>query len=206
MRDKAHPFPFDAQAEIVMKTFMQATSEKLNRAQRQVSGGDNVQRFSHGGSWQSHHSYDPDRVDQMQTIEHETRLRFEDIMGGRLDVIERTVDEISSSMADSYAKAFYKMLSDTCEEHGNVIDGSACSLGEKMLKAIETVEYSVDRDGQVSLPEFRMHPSLAKRLHTDPSLHEPELLARVEEVKKIKITQALAAEAARKSKFRSRGE
>lgn len=59
MRDNAHPFPFDAQAEIVMKTFMQATGEKLNRAQRQVSGGDNVQRFSHGGSWQSHHSYDP---------------------------------------------------------------------------------------------------------------------------------------------------
>ncbi|WP_283184417.1 hypothetical protein [Pseudomonas svalbardensis] len=204
MRDKAHPFPFDAQAELVMKTFMQATGEKLSRAQRQVSGGDNVQRFSHGGSWQSHHSYDPDRVDQMQTIEHETRLRFEDIMEGRLDVIERTVDEISNSMANSYAKAFYKMLSDTCEEHGNVIDGSSGSLGEQMLKAIETVEYSVDRDGQVSLPEFRMHPSLAKRLHSDPSLQEPELLARVEEVKKLKITQALAAEAARKSKFRNR--
>lgn len=38
MRDNAHPFPFDAQAEIVMKTFMQATGEKLSRAQRQVSG------------------------------------------------------------------------------------------------------------------------------------------------------------------------
>ena len=125
-------------------------------------------------------------------------------MEGRLDVIERTVDEISNSMADSYAKAFYRMLSDTCEEHGNVIDGSAGTLGEQMLKAIETVEYSVDRDGQVSLPEFRMHPSLAKRLHSDPSLHEPQLLARVEEVKKIKITQALAAEAARKAKFRTR--
>jgi hypothetical protein len=204
MRDKVHPFPFDAQAELVMKAFMQATGEKLNRAQRQVGGGDDVQRFSHGGSWQSHHSYDPDRVDQMQTIEHETRLRFEEIMEGRLDVIERTVDEISTSMADSYAKAFYRMLSDTCEEHGNVIDGSAGTLGEQMLKAIETVEYSVDRDGQVSLPEFRMHPSLAKRLHSDPSLHEPQLLARVEEVKKIKITQALAAEAARKAKFRTR--
>ncbi|KHK66442.1 MULTISPECIES: hypothetical protein [Pseudomonas] len=204
MRDKVHPFPFDAQAELVMKAFMQATGEKLNRAQRQVGGGDDVQRFSHGGSWQSHHSYDPDRVDQMQTIEHETRLRFEEIMEGRLDVIERTVDEISNSMADSYAKAFYRMLSDTCEEHGNVIDGSAGTLGEQMLKAIETVEYSVDRDGQVSLPEFRMHPSLAKRLHSDPSLHEPQLLARVEEVKKIKITQALAAEAARKAKFRTR--
>jgi hypothetical protein len=49
-----------------------------------------------------------------------------------------------------------------------------------------------------------MHPSLAKRLHSDPSLREPALLARVEEVKKLKIAQALAEEAARKSKFRSR--
>ena len=204
MKDKAHPFPFDAQAELVMKAFMSATGERLDQARRQVGGSDEVQRFSHGGSWQSHHSYAPDRVDQMQTIEHETKLRFEDIMEGRLDVIERTVDEISNSMADSFAKAFYQMISDTCEESGNIIDGSTGSLGEQMLKAIEQVEYSVDRDGQVSLPEFRMHPSVAKRLHSDPSLQEPALLARVEEIKKLKTAQALAEEAERKSKFRSR--
>ncbi|MGY2373124.1 hypothetical protein ACW9IB_01190 [Pseudomonas sp. SDO524_S393] len=204
MKDKAHPFPFDTQAELVMKAFMNATKERLDQARRQVGGSDEVQRFSHGGSWQSHHSYAPDRVDQMQTIEHETRLRFEDIMEGRLDVIERTVDEISNSMADSFAKAFYQMMSDTCEESGNVIDGSTGSLGEQMLKAIEQIEYSVDRDGQVSLPEFRMHPSVAKRLHSDPSLQEPALLARVEEIKKLKTAQALAKEAERKSKFRSR--
>lgn len=204
MKDKTHPFPFDAQAELVMKAFMKATGERLDQARRQVGGSDAVQRFSHGGSWQSHHSYAPNRVDQMQTIEHETRLRFEDIMEGRLDVIERTVDEISNSMADSFAKAFYQMISDTCEESGNVIDGSTGSLGEQMLKAIEQVEYSVDRDGQVSLPEFRMPPSLAKRLHSDPSLQEPALLARVDEVKKLKTAQALSEEATRKSKFRSR--
>ncbi|MCV4286767.1 hypothetical protein OH708_02490 [Pseudomonas capsici] len=204
MRDKAHPFPFYTEAKLVMEAFMKATGERLDQARRQVDGGDNVQRFSHGGSWQSHHSYAPDRVDQMQTIEHETRLRVEDIMEGQLQVIERTAEEISSSMADSYAKAFYQMLSDTCEESGNVIDGSAGSLGEQMLKAIEQVEYSVDRNGQVSLPEFRMHPDLAKRLHSDPSLRDPVLLAKAEEIKALKTAQALAGEAARKSKFRCR--
>ncbi|OSN64411.1 hypothetical protein BV349_03825 [Pseudomonas syringae pv. actinidiae] len=204
MSDKAHPFPFDAQADLVMKAFMKATGEKLELERKKLGGGDEVQRFSHGGSWQSHHSYAPDRVDQMQTIEHETRLRFEDIMEGRLDVIERTVDEISNGMANSFAKAFYQVISDTCEESGNVIDGSTGSLGEQMLKAIERVAYSVGRDGQVSLPEFRMHPSLAYSLHSDPSLQEPELLARVDEVTKLKTAQALSEEATRKSKFRSR--
>ncbi|HCL3148589.1 TPA: hypothetical protein N2A34_006427, partial [Pseudomonas aeruginosa] len=99
---------------------------------------------------------------------------------------------------------FYQMISDTCEESGNVIDGSTGSLGEQMLKAIEQVEYSVNRDGQVSLPEFRIHPSVAKRLHSDSSLQEPALLARVEEIKKLKTAQALVEEAERKSKFRSR--
>ncbi|MCT8951462.1 hypothetical protein MN546_03205 [Pseudomonas lundensis] len=204
MRDKAHPFPFYTEAKLVMEAFMKATGERLDQARRQVGGGDNVQRFSHGGSWQSHHSYAPDRVDQMQTIEHETRLRVEDIMEGQLQVIERTAEEISSSMADSYAKAFYQMLSDTCEESGNFIDGSAGSLGEQILKAIEQVEYSVDRNGQVSLPEFRMHPDLAKHLHSDPSLRDPVLLAKAEEIKALKTAQALAGEAARKSKFRCR--
>lgn len=33
---KAHPFPFDAQAKLVMKAFMKATGERLDQARRQV--------------------------------------------------------------------------------------------------------------------------------------------------------------------------
>lgn len=204
MRDKSHPFPFDAEAKLVMKAFMQATAQRLDQARREVGGGDEVQRFSHGGSWQSHNSYAPDRVDQMQTIEHETNMRFEDIMEGRLNVIERTIDEISNSMADSFARAFYQMISNTCEESGNVIDGSVGTLGEQMLNAIERLKFSVGRDGQVPLPEFLMSPRSAERLHSDPSLREPELLTKLEEVKKLKTAEALSEEAERKSKFRSR--
>ncbi|HBN8511125.1 TPA: hypothetical protein L3715_004743 [Pseudomonas aeruginosa] len=49
MKDKAHPFPFDAQAELVMKMFMKATGERLDQARRQVGGGNEVQHFSHEG-------------------------------------------------------------------------------------------------------------------------------------------------------------
>lgn len=64
MKDKGHPFSFDIQAELVMKTFMKATGERLDQARRQVGGGDEVQHFSHGGSWQSQLCPGPGRPDE----------------------------------------------------------------------------------------------------------------------------------------------
>ena len=187
-----------------MAAFAQDAGERTRDAQKGIAGN-NILMFHHGGSWQSHQSYDPDRVDEMQTLRHEMKFDMEEILIGRLDVIERSCMEISNGMAEGFAKAFYQLLSDTCEEHGNVIDGGV-SLGEQMLQAMETVEYSVGRDGAVVLPEFRVSPSIAKLLSTDPSLSSPELQARADAIKKLKSAQALEKEAARKARFRTEVE
>jgi hypothetical protein len=70
-----------------------------------------------------------------------------------------------------------------------------------MLEAIQNIEFSVGRDGKVSLPEFRVNTETAKLLKTDPSIHSPDLLARFEETRERKVTEALEKEAARKAKF-----
>lgn len=198
---RSHPFPFDAQAEAVMAAFGQDAGQRMREEQSRIGGSGRVQVFSHGRSWQSHHSYDPDRVDEVQTLEHMMVVDTADILLGRLSLIESTAAELTNGMAAGFAKVFYKMLSDTCEEHGNVVQGGA-TLGAQMLAALESIEFSVGRDGQVVLPEFRVGSGIAKLLDTDPSSRSPELEARAEEIMRLKSAQALEKEKARKAKFR----
>lgn len=198
---RSNPFPFDAEADAVMAAFGQDASERMRKAQSQIGGGGRVQIFSHGKSWQSHHSYAPDKIDEVQTLEQRIIVDSSDILLGRLSIIERTATELTDGMAAGFAKVFYKMLSDTCEEHGNVVQGGG-TLGEQMLEALESIEFSVGRDGKVVLPEFRVGADITKLLASDPSLSSPELEARAEEITKLKSAQALEKEAARKAKFR----
>ena len=184
-----------------MAAFGQDAGQRMREEQSRIGGSGRVQVFSHGRSWQSHHSYDPDRVDEVQTLEHMMVVDTADILLGRLSLIESTAAELTNGMAAGFAKVFYKMLSDTCEEHGNVVQGGA-TLGAQMLAALESIEFSVGRDGQVVLPEFRVGSGIAKLLDTDPSSRSPELEARAEEIMRLKSAQALEKEKARKAKFR----
>lgn len=205
MSREKQPFPFDAEASAVMNTFMRDAGERFRLAQESYVSNQNVHGFSHGRAWQSHHSYDPDRVDQMKTISHKTELNISDIVLGRLDVIERMLAEITDSMAQSFAASFYQMISDTCEEHGSVVAAGG-SLGEQLLQALESIEFTVDRYGNVSLPEFRVGSAMAERMKSDDSLNSPEFQARAAAIRASKSAQALEKEAARKAKFRKGDE
>lgn len=200
MRDK-HPFPFDTEARGVTSAFMQIVGEKFRLAQESYVSSHNVQIFSHGGAWQSHHSYDPDRVDQVKTHQHEMTFDINEIVLGRLDYIEQSLAEIVDSMANSFAQSFYQVISDTCEEHGNVVE-EAGTLGEQFLKALEGIELSVDRDGNVNLPELRVGRVMAERIKNDASLHSPEHQAKADAITRLKSAKAMEREAARKAKFR----
>ncbi|GLO56327.1 hypothetical protein PPUJ20066_23630 [Pseudomonas putida] len=199
--DRNHPFPFDSQAEGVKEAFVKEIGEELRNAQKQVGGGENTLIFNHGGSWQSHHSYAPDRVAQAQTLSHETRLDMEKIVSGRLEIIEQTKHEIIENMVASFAEHFYKMLSDTCEESGNVIDGRGKSMGEHILESIDSIELSVNKDGKVSPPKIMVSPVTAKLIENDPTVQSPEFQARYLEIVNRKISEAIARESERKAKF-----
>lgn len=200
MRDK-HPFPFDTQARDVTNAFMRTVGEKFRLAQEGYVSSHNVQIFSHGGNWQSHHSYDPDRVDEVKTHHHEMTFDINEIVIGRLDYIEQSVAEIVGGMVNSFAQSFYQVISDTCEEHGNVVQESG-TLAEQFLRALEGIELSVDRDGNVNLPELRVGSGMAERIRNDASLHSPEHQAKADAITRLKSVKALEREAARKAKFR----
>ena len=198
--DQKKPFPFTDQAQTVMDSYLRDVGEEFASIRGTYVDNRNVHRFSHGTAWQSHNSYAPDRVSNLQTQSYDSYLRFEDLATGRLEVITETKAALVSSMFEGFSRSFFQTISQICEENDRVIPNSK-SRAEQLVAAIESVEFSVDREGTVHLPQIMLGTQAMKDFEADSSLRTPELEARMQVIKTLKTAQALEREAARKAKF-----
>lgn len=199
MNEKA-PFPFDDESRMVMRSFMRDALEKLEVLRETYVDARNVHSFSHGTSWQSHNSYAPDRVSHLQTQSHDSQIPFEDVLMGRLEVIPESLTSLVDSMMDGFGRSFFQTLSQVCEENDRVIP-TAGSLGEQFIAALDSVEFSVGRDGSIQKPQMMVGTEVMNRIRHDPSLRSAELQAKAQMITELKSAQALEREAARKAKF-----
>ncbi len=195
-----HPFPFDAEAGLVMQEFGQEVSERLRESQYAYVDPRNIQRFVHGRSWQSHQSYDPDQVSELSSHEHQMNIRFDDIMLRRLEIIENTLNELSNEMSESFIKSLYSTVSDVCNKHGNVVNAQK-EPAKGFIEMLEKIEFGVDRNGDVSIPQIHGGAKAIEALRRDHVINSIEFENKVAKLKEIKTQQALDKEAVRKAKF-----
>ena len=103
---------------------------------------------------------------------------------------------------ESMARMLYETVSAACEESGQVVDGRDIPFPQAFLEGFKKIELGVDRNGNVSMPEFHVGSlDMVKQLEAMP----PEFQAEVERVKAEKIAKALEVEAERKKKFKRVG-
>lgn len=200
---RRRPFPFDEESAVVMQAFGREAGERLRKIRENYVCPENVQRFMHGTAWQSHSSYDPDGVSELQKHSHELHLKSEETILGRLDTIECALSELVQSMHRSFLESMFGTVSKVCDSTGNVV-----SMGKEPAKAIlemlEKIEFGVDRDGKVSLPTIYDESGLMEAVERDPLSSDPDYLARVEQLKQRKSGEALAKERERRAKFVNR--
>lgn len=194
------PFPFEKESQIVMRSFTLDAQKKFAALRKIYVDSKNVHSFNHGTSWQSHNSYAPDRVSQLQSQSHESRIAFEDILIGKLQIIPKSLNSLVESLMDGFGQSFLNTISQVCEENDRVVR-SAGSLGEQILAALDSVEFSVGRDGTVQVPQLIVGADIMKQILSESSLHSSELQAKADAITELKSTQALEREYARKAKF-----
>ncbi|MBX8590064.1 hypothetical protein K5D56_11835 [Pseudomonas cichorii] len=194
------PFPYDNESRVVMRSFMRDAQEKVEALRETYVDSRNVHSFSHGTSWQSHNSYAPDHVSHLQTQSHESRVSFEDVLMGKLEVIPESLTSLVNSMMDGFGKSFLQTISQVCEENDRVVSTSG-SLGEQLIAALEAVEFSVDRDGSIQKPQMMVGSEIMKKILHDSPMLSPELQAKAQTITELKSAQAMEREVARKAKF-----
>jgi len=194
------PFPFDFEASEVMESFSEAVRARVDERRGEIIDSRNVQRFRHGGAWQSHHSYDPDKVTHLDAHEGQVVTSFDDIASGRLEAVEEGVARLAESLYVSMFKTLFKTVSDVCEEHGMVVSAKNSGFAQAFVEMLEKIEFGVNRDGEVSIPQLVVGSDIAKAIQ-EGRCGLGELEQKAEEIKSRKCAEALARERERKSKF-----
>lgn len=173
-----------------------------DRSSKIFINGKNVLYFNHGADWvHSASKTEPDI--SMHRISAEWTIPFERIAENDLNLIAQTILPINEEMERQFAHNMYGAISAAAEKVGNVVSAKeAGSLSQSMLEMFRKIEFGVDRDGNVSMPQIHVSPDMHKRIVDEMQNVPVELTAEIERIKGEKIRLALDREALRKAKFK----
>ena len=164
----------------------------------------NVLKFSHGNRWVHTAREHGDKEPTMQTIEVEHTIPFKDIAENDLGLIERSIIPINESMERQFAQNIYGVVGAGAERVGNVVDARNSSIAESFLSMLRKIEFGVDREGNISLPQVHLGPDMYDKFMAELNNQPPEFGEEVEKIKAEKSQAALVRESQRKANFKRR--
>ena len=203
-RPKSLCFEDREQAAAIDLSLMKLMGQLRDRHARTFVSEDNVQRYNHGSTW--HRPAKSEGTDvRMHTIQATWEISFQDIVDNDLGLIGRSILPASEEMDRQFAGAMYAMVSDAATSVGNVVDAKTeGGVAQSFLAMLRKIEFGVDRDGNLSLPEIHLGPSMFDKVVSELSDQPPEFSAEVERIKAAKAVVAFAREDERKRRFKRR--
>jgi hypothetical protein len=166
----------------------------------------NVLRMNHGANW-VHSAREPDPGNTMHTISAEWMIPFKGIAENDLGLIAQTILPINEEMERQFARNMYGVIGAGAEKVGNVVNAKQTdSFSQSMLEMFRKIEFGVDRDGNVSMPQIHVGPDMYERIVNEMQNVPAEFTAEIEQVKAEKIQLALDRETERKAKFKRAAE
>lgn len=203
MAERRTFFEMPVEASGFDRAFTDVLSSFKRGGMTSMLGEQNIQRFSHGRRWR-HRTADRTSQGEMRTLAVEWSCPYQSVIDGDLDLIPQSFLTIISQMNEAQQRMIYQTLSDVCEENGQTVDAATLeSNAAAFLEMLNRVEFSVDRQGNVSLPEIHAGEAAAKAMIKTLEAQPPEFSAEVERIKAEKTEAALARERERKGRFKS---
>lgn len=117
-----------------------------------------------------------------------------DVIAGNTEPLLLLIDSVSEDLSKGMAEGLFASLSTVTEATGNVVSAKDRSVYDAMIEMMETIELSLDDDGELSLPSVWMNPKTMEKL-PPPT---PEQEARMEELKKERLEELLARRRSRR--------
>jgi hypothetical protein len=176
-------------------------SELLSSHQRIVLrdyiSPENHLAYKHGAAW-DHPANDFSEPGKMEEFRAEYSVPFQRIVDADMTLLTESISSIGEQMKNAFVRSIYQMVNEACDRSGNVVTGK--TLPESFLEALEKVEFSVDAEGNVELPQFHVgNKDFVRILEEQPE----EFGKHVEEIKQRKSKQALEKERERKNRYKA---
>jgi hypothetical protein len=194
-------FPYDKGIVAFNESFVRMLGKNQGEISAKYLPPENTQRFRHGGDWR--HPGNNDAVSaKMQTHSAVLKTPFDHLIENDLSILDRSFSQIAETMHRQFAEMLYSTVAEACDQSGNTVDAQAQgSLEEAFMAMIERIQFAVNKDGTVTLPEIHTSPETAERMWAALEGASPEFREQFEILKARKTEEALAREAERKAKF-----
>lgn len=207
MSEPRVPFISKGLQRAVAKSFIEEVADLVRREQAVYLNPNNTMKFQHGRRWESPANDLGDKSGEMENHSVESSLSLQDVVEGDPAITFKHTSKIARAMSSSFERSLFTKMNEVTAQTGNVVNAAEYnSQLEAFAASLESIEMSVDEDGNLSLPTFFIHPSQTDKLAKEIEAAPPELHERIENIKAKKLEEATHKEAARKSRFERRQE
>ncbi|MDO8837911.1 MAG: hypothetical protein Q7V31_03210 [Parvibaculum sp.] len=206
MKDtKSRPefFGLRTEADALEDSIFVIIEELQKQHVRQTLPPENSHSYTHGQTWTSRANPEV-REGGFQTHAVEWTNSFDEIVANDLSLILRFVEHVAAELNKQFSEMIYSSINKVCEETGNVVSSAdAGSFAAGFLEMMRKIEFGVDRQGRVTLPEVHTGADPSKFI-AELEAQPPEYHEEIERLKDEKSKAALEREALRKLKFKTR--
>lgn len=176
--------------------------QELEDVRHSLIPRENSLHFSHGETWRTKPAEFADAGGEFQTHSVETSLKFEDVREHRLAAIAEFRRALIEGMQRQFFDSVFATIGRATEKTGNTVSAlDHASLADAFLETIKKIQFGVDRDGNISMPEFHGGPDVAMKMAASIEEKGPEFGEELERIKVQKIAEAFERERQRLEKF-----
>ncbi|WP_296583268.1 hypothetical protein [Xanthobacter sp.] len=196
------PFRYRSRIKEFREAFTKQVEAELQQRRNKLISPRNAQKFSHGRMWKTKPTEHGNEAGEMQAHSFEFSSRFDDIVNHDLAKFVEVRNRLVEGLMAQFQASLYQTISQSTEKSGNtIVVGPGQSPAEAFLAALEMIEFGIDENGEVSLPQIHMGREGIEKTIADLEAQGPEFTARVEQVKAEKSELARQRERERLAKF-----
>lgn len=196
------PFVDSKGERAIYQALGEAIRSTIQNNVQQFVAPENVQHLYHGEAWV--HNVDTADPEPGQFTEHmvELEVKFQDIADNDFSVLPRYIHDTAEGMTSQTVSELFSVVAKSTEKSGNNVSvKEEGSFKQAFLRMLETIEFSVGRDGQVQRPEMHLSPQMYEQILPELQQEDETFRQQVDAITKEKEQQALQAEADRLAKF-----
>lgn len=196
------PFLFSAQARAVIKSFNRMLADICEEGRNQYIDPENVEKYHHGQSWVAHYASEPQDATTMMEISHQLEIPMQRVVDGDFPLFEKHMHLLAEKFHASFVQNLYQTVGDGAERVGNTVSAKGKTHAEAFLETLNKIEFGVDKDGKVSIPQFHVPASSGDEILRHLEAQGQDFKNKVDKIKEEKSKAALQREAERKAKFK----
>lgn len=186
------PFRYRSRVKEFNEAFTRQVAAELERRRDELISPRNAQHFAHGRNWKTKPTEHGDEAGEMTAHSFELLSPFNDVLNHDLTKLVASRQRLVDGLMAQFQASLYQTISQSTEKSGNtVVVSPGQTPAEAFLAALEMIEFGIDENGEVSLPQFHMGRESMEKTIADLEAQGPEFNERLEQVKVAKSELAI---------------